>query len=178
MKMHLGTAAFDDLLVTGATWLIGGCLAWAALIGVAAVVEALTGGRLRATRWVGCPRSMRRALLGALGLALASAPGSALASAQAPGPAERSLPVPARTSGASGSATGGAVVVRPGDSLWHLADARLPAAAPAGDVVDLVERLHHRNHGVIGPDPDLIRPGQRLVVPPVRHEQQTRQESP
>lgn len=45
------------------------------------------------------------------------------------------------------------VVVRPGDTLWALA---------AGHAW---RRLHAANRGVIGPDPDLIHPGTRLVLP-------------
>lgn len=178
MQEHLGSTPFDDLLVAGATWLLGGCLCWAALIVAAAVIEGLTAGRLRATTWVGCPASLRRVLLAGLGVALASGPGSSYAAPALAVPSERSLPVPARTSGAS-APTSGEIVVRPGDSLWRLADARLPTTAPTGKVADLVERLHHRNRDVIGPDPDLIRPGQRLSVPSVRPEQHHhRKESP
>ena len=180
MNEHLRTAAFDDLLVTAATWLIGGCLGWAALICAAAVLEALTAGRLRATTWVGCPPSLRRVLLAGLGVALASAPTSSFATTPAAVRSERPLPVPARMSGASGPASTGEVVVRPGDSLWRLADARLATTAPVGEVADLVDHLHRRNREVIGPDPDLIRPGQRLVIPSVRHERhhRHREESP
>jgi hypothetical protein len=65
-------------------------------------------------------------------------------------------------------------VVRPGDMLWRLAEDRLPGSAPAQAVATLVERLHRRNRAVIGPDPDLIRPGEHLVVPSLHRCETTR----
>jgi hypothetical protein len=57
-----------------------------------------------------------------------------------------------------------AVIVQPGDSLWSIAAARTPHASPAA--VDRAwHRWWHTNRRVVGPDPDLIYPGQRLVVP-------------
>ena len=57
------------------------------------------------------------------------------------------------------------IVVRPGDTLWRLAAVRLPARAHDAQVAALVAALHRRNRSVIGPDADVIRPGQRLVLP-------------
>ena len=54
------------------------------------------------------------------------------------------------------------VVVRPGDTLWSLAEHDLPAAATDRQVAARWHALYRRNRGVIGPDPDLIRPGQVL----------------
>lgn len=62
-------------------------------------------------------------------------------------------------------------LVRPGDTLWsvtstHLADgSTLPTAA---DVARAVARLHDANRPVVGDDPDLILPGQRLTLDPIR----------
>jgi nucleoid-associated protein YgaU len=58
------------------------------------------------------------------------------------------------------------VVVRPGDSLWRIARRLLSAGAPESDVAVMVDVLHAHNRHTIGPDADLIRPGQRLGVPP------------
>jgi hypothetical protein len=54
--------------------------------------------------------------------------------------------------------------VRPGDSLWSITAAllRTPVAAR---IARSWPRLYAANHDVVGPDPDLIRPGMRLVVP-------------
>jgi len=55
-------------------------------------------------------------------------------------------------------------VVQPGDTLWAIARSRDPSASDAA-VAATVTRWHAVNRDVIGPDPDLIRPGQRLVPP-------------
>ena len=167
---------YDALLLALAAWVLLGCAAWAVLIGIAAVVETASAGRLPATAWVGCPRSLRRLLLTGLGVALVGAgplQPPAVASADAP------LPVPARPVGTvqadSAADPRPGLVVRPGDSLWRIAEQRLHSSASAKEVAALVHRLHHRNREVIGPDPDLIRPGQRLAVPPPPHRSQLHQ---
>ncbi len=184
--LHSSSHDFERLLEAGASWLLIGCGVWAVVIGAAAVVEATTGGRVRATAWVGCPPLLRRTLLAGLGVALAgvptvAGPSSAVTRASDGGSegagasratGEQSLPTPARPPGrASGRASTGAarLVVRPGDTLWHLAEVRLPSSAPATRVAALVTLVHHRNRAVIGADPDLIRPGQPLVLPHVHN---------
>lgn len=57
------------------------------------------------------------------------------------------------------------VEVRPGDTLWSLARRTLPPDAPTADVARRWPAIHALNRAVIGPDPDLIRPGQRLRLP-------------
>ena len=173
--MNLDSHTFDDLLFAVAWWLLVGCAAWSVLICAAAVVEAMSRGRLRATTWVGCPPALRRLLLAGLGVALASVPplGQAAAAPRGPGladphaaAAQQALPVPARPIGPAQTRT--TQVVRAGDTLWHLAELRLPTSASPAEVADLVARLHRRNRVVIGSDPDLIRPGQRLICPSLR----------
>ena len=58
------------------------------------------------------------------------------------------------------------VVVRPGDSLWSITERRLGAGATAGETARAWPLLYAANRDVVGPDPDLLEPGQRLVVPP------------
>ena len=62
-------------------------------------------------------------------------------------------------------------VVRPGDSLWSIAAADT-AAASTGGLESSVAEVDRRwraiwaaNRDLVGDDPDLIRPGQRLRVP-------------
>ncbi|QCX29248.1 LysM peptidoglycan-binding domain-containing protein [Nocardioides jishulii] len=58
-------------------------------------------------------------------------------------------------------------VVRSGDTLWAIARARLAAAdSPTSDaeVSRAVTALHLANHEVVGGDPDVILPGQRLAL--------------
>lgn len=58
-----------------------------------------------------------------------------------------------------------AVVVARGDCLWRLAAEELgPTASPA-DIAARTRAWHEHNRDVIGPDPDLLIPGQRLDTP-------------
>jgi nucleoid-associated protein YgaU len=57
------------------------------------------------------------------------------------------------------------VVVRRGDTLWAIARARLGSRADVASTAREVRRWHDANRDVIGPDPDLIHPGQRLDAP-------------
>ena len=58
-------------------------------------------------------------------------------------------------------------IVVPGDCLWTIAAHRLPATATAADVDREWRRIYEANRAVVGPDPGLIRPGQRLAFPPL-----------
>jgi hypothetical protein len=167
------STTFDLALGALASWLLLLCAAWAALLGLAALVEACTSGRVGALAWVGCPGPLRRALLAGLGVALAT--GST--PVHADDAASRGLPLPARPVGVHPDPQSRAagphilVTVSPGDSLWGIASARLGPAASPGAVAGLVRRLHDRNRRTIGPDADLVHPGQRLVLPPLPRSQ-------
>jgi nucleoid-associated protein YgaU len=56
-------------------------------------------------------------------------------------------------------------VVKPGDSLWELAGAELGPAAADSAVASRWPQWYAANRAVIGPDPDLILPGQVLRIP-------------
>lgn len=175
---------FDQLLTTYASWLLVACAAWVLAIGCAAVAERRSGGRWRCTRWVGCPPTLRRLLLAGLGLSLFSGPvpgGAATANSTPSGsctartvadvrtdPHRPALPVPTRPVGALVPRHPTTIRVRPGDSLWQIARARLRDDAPASEVLALVKALVTGNQHTIGSDPDLIHPGQQLVVPALR----------
>lgn len=66
----------------------------------------------------------------------------------------------------SGGSTGEHVVV-PGDCLWDIAAARLGPGAPAAAVDRAWRLLYDANRDVIGDDPNLILPGQRLRLVPL-----------
>jgi nucleoid-associated protein YgaU len=55
--------------------------------------------------------------------------------------------------------------VRAGDSLWSLAAGDLPADSSDALVATRWRAIYAANRSVIGPDPDVIVPGQRLVLP-------------
>lgn len=57
-----------------------------------------------------------------------------------------------------------AVTVRPGDCLWDIARRRLTHPTPIRVATDW-PRWWRNNRAVIGPDPDLVVPGQRLRPP-------------
>ncbi|WP_232679456.1 LysM domain-containing protein [Nocardioides sp. R-C-SC26] len=69
-----------------------------------------------------------------------------------------------RGSHSGGRAPASEVVVQPGECLWSIARDRLPPSATDQDVVALVIQVHADNHAVIGADPDVIHPGQRLQL--------------
>lgn len=57
------------------------------------------------------------------------------------------------------------VVVAPDDTLWGIARHELGHSATRGDIDRRWHQWYHANHQVIGPDPDLILPGQTLYRP-------------
>ena len=118
-----------------------GCLAWLAvvLLAVTARTRVRLPGRAFAERVLGV--AALTAAAGAVAVAPAAADG---------GPFDRlAPPAAAAASTAPGPAV---VVVRRGDTLWGFAGPEWP-------------RWYAANRAVIGDDPDLILPGQRLVVP-------------
>lgn len=57
------------------------------------------------------------------------------------------------------------VTVTPGDSLWSIAAARLPAGASDADIAADWPRWYEANRALIGADPGQIEPGWQLTVP-------------
>lgn len=55
--------------------------------------------------------------------------------------------------------------VRPGDSLWSIAERHLPPDATDAQVAHAVTSWYSQNREVIGDDPDIIHPGQQLREP-------------
>lgn len=187
------SVAFDALVVRGcavaallaATWL------WAV---TCAVALPAARGRTSASV-PGVPDPVRRLVLLACGLACGVAlagtvSGPAGAAGPAPVPDGRhqpaglaGLPLPDRATGVAPDAVPAVglwrwgpsthtmaagrqvVVVRPGDTLWDLAARRLPPGAGAAEITACWHRIHEINRRVIGDDPDLIHPDQRLRLP-------------
>jgi len=169
---------FADLLGQWCSLVLLGCAAWAWLITLAVLFEAVRAGGPVAEHRRGLPAAYRRLVLSACGLALA---GGAFSPALAtPGPIHL---VPPQL-GSPGTATPvaiarpapavapapappGDIVVQRGDSLWRLAADRLPPDADDLTIAHTWQRLYAANHDLIGADPDLILPGQRLARPRV-----------
>jgi nucleoid-associated protein YgaU len=179
---------FDDRLTSACA--AGGLLAgaWLWLVTVVVVVEALQVGDRRAPgdRARLAPAAVRRAVLAACGMATVASLTAPVATATPggprPGPTVGSVVARAlRDIGRAGHAVGRdsastgrdrIVVVARGDCLWDiaardLADAETPGTAAVGDA-DVGRRwreVYAANRAEIGPDPDLVRPGQRLRLP-------------
>lgn len=167
-------AAVDEALVRLCLVGLLAAVAWAWLATLCVATEAWRGRASRSR----AAAPLRRVVLICCGVALAAPAGAASGDEHpAPRPAITGLPLPDRATGpahrrppadhrpAAASAPR-TVVVRAGDCLWHLAAAELPAGASAARVTARWQAIHRLNAAAIGPDPDLIHPGQRLVLPP------------
>ena len=171
---------FDQVLTQCCEVALVGCAAWLWLTTVVVASGAACGRR---TRHVWVPCVLGRLVLAACGVALV---GGLATPAHADDGAGRSpldgLPLPDRATATTqvsrvfaraesrqvadhpGRRPQPAVVVRPGDTLWAIARIGLPRP-DNDDVAARVREIHQANRAVIGADPDLIRPGQRLRMP-------------
>jgi hypothetical protein len=168
------SATVDDALVRICLVGLLATAAWAWLATICVVTEAWRGRPTRSR----AAAPLRRVVLICCGVALAAPAGAASGDEHpAPPPAIAGLPLPDRATGPAHrppAADQGrpapraerSVVVRAGDCLWHLAAADLPAGASAARVTARWQAIHRLNAAAIGADPDLIHPGQRLVLPP------------
>ncbi len=177
---------FESVLVAGCTLAGVVCTAWLWGLVTLVVAEALQGRTSQRT-----PAVVRRVVLTACGVSLAGGfvvPAQADRDTPPPGSGGATqslvvgLPVPDRATTttewlgavagsrpgreASHAATPDAVRVEPGDTLWGLAEVSLPAGATTDEVDRRWRAIYRANRDTIGADPDLIRPGQRLVLPP------------
>jgi hypothetical protein len=178
---------FDAVLVHACEVAVCGCAAWLWLATLVVTADAARG-RERSTR--GVPPAWRRLLLAACGVGLAAGLGAPAHARDGSGASRvEGLPFPDRATttthvsqvfaraasrqvGARSSPPEPAiVVVQPGDTLWDLARAALPTEADDATVAARVLQIHRANRGVIGANPDLIRPHQRLRMPPTIREE-------
>ncbi|MFJ9314012.1 LysM peptidoglycan-binding domain-containing protein [Pimelobacter simplex] len=176
--LTLGPGALRLVRAPGTTFaeLLVQCCTTAALVAVAGLWLAATDVAravvLRRPGRVGPVRATLLALCGITALAASAAPAGAAdpppavpAPAPAPVPSLAGLPLPDRPTGTRSAPDRLDVVVRPGDTLWAIAERALGPGATAGEVAAHWPRIHARNAAVIGPDPDRIRPGQLLHLP-------------
>jgi hypothetical protein len=170
-----GDLPLDVALVDASACVVLGCAAWAWLALTAGVVEAWRGlGTAPQLPWRP-PAGVRRVVLAACGVALASGVGAPARAADEPphrhvrGVALLSgLPLPDRAVAPSRTPrprTPATAVVRPGDSLWSIATRDLPSDASDRAVTRRWLAIYAANRSLIGPDPDVIEPGQRLHLP-------------
>jgi hypothetical protein len=163
-----GTGTFEAALVRLCAAVGVAVAGWLWVVSLLTVADALRG-RVHP----GAASSVRRIVLAACGVALVG--GLATGTAHAtPGRLheDRSargatvlagLPLPERAVAPRPRPT---VVVAPGDSLWAIAARTLGPGASDRDVEARWRRLYDLNRDLIGPDPDLIHPAQRLEVLP------------
>lgn len=173
--------AFTEVLVTAcaATSVVAAGWLWAITTDV--VVGVLRAPADGVRRPVRRPGPLRLLLLAACGVVALSSPASA--DDQQPGapPSLAGLPLPDRPTGDAAppadrdersfgdlGASRDRFRVRPGDSLWSIAERQLGPRATVVELVDYWHRTYELNLPVIGPDPDLILPGQLLELPPTR----------
>ncbi len=178
-------APFDAWLPWVCAVVLALCTVWGWAVTTIVVLEALSAsmaGRPARTSSRGAPVWARRLVLGACGVAMIGSAAPALAA----GPHQQherpsvleGLPLPDRAEGAEHRSVTELVahtfaeqagltestdryVVRRGDSLWSIAKDRL------GDP-EHWPRIYALNRDVVGPDPDLIRPGQLLRLEDIR----------
>ena len=177
----VSVASRPEDVVLAAAGLLGWVVwAWGALgllLTAASPAPGVYGTLARGLSRVVLPASLRTAAGLALGAGLVvAAPGAAAAPAADPvgvavpdwptgGPAA-TTPAPPDWPVAAANPDGHLVV--PGDCLWRIAEDRLrqTGADPTdADVAIAVGRWWTANAAVIGPDPDLLQPGQVLLPP-------------
>lgn len=164
------STGFLDLLVGACATASLVAVGWLWVITTDVVARVLLAGRPErvVVRRAGAVRLLLLAVCGVAALGTA-APAAADDSRPMTPPSLSGLPFPDRPTGDAPVRDDGPSshrhLVRPGDSLWAIAEERLGSGATAGEVADHWHRIYERNADVIGPDPDLILPGQRLDLP-------------
>jgi nucleoid-associated protein YgaU len=182
------TAGPDALVLSAVGLLASAVWVWGAVglaLTAATALPGLLGGTARLLLQGVLPAGARRSAAVALGIGLsvsaplaATAAGLPLLPVASAAAAESAVPDwPATRAGspatvpdwpAGPDVTGAHVVVR-GDCLWHIAAGRLldQLARPPedGEVAAAVQAWWSANADLIGPDPDLLLPGQVLLPP-------------
>jgi nucleoid-associated protein YgaU len=95
---------------------------------------------------------------------LAPTPPSASPAPPAPVPRGH-LPVAPSTPGVTAGSTPDEIVVHRGDCLWSVVSRALGPSASDAEIAQAWPRWYAANRSVVGPDPDLLLPGQRLRAP-------------
>ncbi len=173
---RLEAASFPTALTSLLELVLLAVAAWAAV----ALGLGLVGGRATVVAARLLPRAVRGALVAGVVTTLSVGTAHATASPSPdPRPAATTLDglvLPDRpTSGVHDAPPTGpptrpapdadTVVVAPGDSLWSIAASHAGPRASVADVASSTERWYRENRDVVGPDPDLLQPGQRLTAP-------------
>lgn len=170
------TAGLDTVagtLAGAALWLLAAWVAVGLVTALAGRLPGITGTAARRISAVALPRALYRAAAGAAGLGVLLSPAVATAGASLavppPLPPSESSPaaaeLPAPQLPVARVQTPRTVTVRPGDSLWAIAAARLGANPAPARVAAAWPRWFATNRAVIGADPDHLVPGEVLKAP-------------
>jgi nucleoid-associated protein YgaU len=138
----------------------------AAIVQTATWTAAASAGYLVVSVGVAALRNrpaVARTVIG-VGVAIAVAGGGVALAAPGDGGSPRPSGVSADWPLANRHHRSHSAVVRPGDSLWSIAAQRLRRPTPRR-VANAWPRWWQANHKVVGRNPDLIHPGQRLRPP-------------
>lgn len=174
----------DAAIVTAAAWLAEILASYLVAAVGTSTIAALLGSRPPSGRLLEAlsPRVVRRLVEAVIGVSVAAAglqPGTSVARADAghpkPAATDRArLPLsldwpgldrPTASRPRPGPTGRRAVVVAPGDSLWAIAARALGPGAGAARVAVEWPRWWAANRAIVGADPDLVRPGERLLPP-------------
>lgn len=170
IALEPGADTFEAALVRLCAGLAVVAAGWLWLATAVTVLDAVRGRQQYAG---GVPAPLRRVVLAACGVALTgglvagpahATPGRPYEDRFADPVALAGLPLPDRATASPGPLP--TVVVASGDTLWSIAAHRLGPDASDAEIEACWRRLYDLNRAVIGPDPDLIRPAQRLEVLP------------
>ena len=174
-----GTTIDEAVGLTAAvgSWLCVGWFVLAAACSVAAAVPGAIGRRCSAAAEVLAPWTLRKIVTVGLGLTVVTGPAAAAAPAT---PTLDNAPtsVMAHASSRTEERVGTdlppldrpaelaqVVTVGPGECLWSIAARHLGPAATDAEIAGAWPDWYAANRTVIGADPNLLQPGQRLVVP-------------
>ena len=192
-RHRLAALPLDRALLDLAAAALLACAAWAWLALTVTVLEALGTPRRGEVRQVPerrplvgvrrfgdaarLPGGLRRLVLSWCGVALLSGLAAPALATGGPHPPDHGhglaalvgLPLPERAvappSPHRATQSTGSVVVRTGDCLWTIAARGLSADATPVEIAHRWHALYAANRGLIGPDPDVLQPGQRLRLP-------------
>jgi nucleoid-associated protein YgaU len=173
----VGSATADEAVMRLAAlsaWAVTAWLAGCLLLVCLARVPGWTGRAAGACARRVTPALVRRSLETAVGLTVAAlpvaAPGAAMADDGPPRPAGPTAaaawtPPSLDRPGDVSPSPVHTYVVRPGDCLWTIARNHLGGRRQPALVAQAWPQWYAANKHVIGADPDLLHPGQRLTVP-------------
>lgn len=159
VAVSLGLCALGGTVAATAAHLLPAALRGLLVVGVAGTLTATAAHAEPGRHGAEAPSTVLD------GLVLPERPGGD--SAVDPGPPRPDGPVTTEPGGRSddGPTRRSTVRVGPGDTLWSIAARHLGDDATTADVARATRQWHEANRDVLGDDPDLVRPGQRLVTP-------------